>query len=222
MLPLYNLYPLSFFTLSFLNTISSLSESQSNKLTWGPPELVQHFRLWAEFISAPERCITYIWYGLALYRSPIPVRRRRVFYSFKWFYLPSLWIGGGGGSAPCGLISLPPPPTTLIPDFVSFLWVHHSVLFTEWLGGVNGRWNGTRMNCVEKGNAELGEAEPKKVNWFYNVKDQACSTSFDLPPPPPPLSKLDGRHTGRLGEGRGVGEGAKSYDGEKDWSSLNH
>jgi hypothetical protein len=47
--------------------------------------------------------------------------------------------------------------------------------------------------------------------------------------PPLPVSKLDRRHRGRLrkrdnlvlGEGRvGEREGAKSYDGEKAWSSI--
>ncbi len=53
------------------------------------------------------------------------------------------------------------------------------------------------------------------------------------PPPPHPLkfSKLDRRHKGRLrkrddlltGErGEGCGGGAKSYHGEKAWSSINH
>jgi hypothetical protein len=55
---------------------------------------------------------------------------------------------------------------------------------------------------------------------------------YDLAPPPPllppPVSKLDWRHTGRLidnllkGVGEGVGERAISYDGEKAWSSINH
>jgi hypothetical protein len=62
---------------------------------------------------------------------------------------------------------------------------------------------------------------------------------YDLAPPltaPPSLvSLLDWRHTGRLRKrelrkednlltGRGVmdGGGAKSYDGEKSWSSINH
>jgi hypothetical protein len=45
MLPLYNHYPLSVITLSFLNLFSSLSESQSNKLIKGSPELAHHFRL---------------------------------------------------------------------------------------------------------------------------------------------------------------------------------
>jgi hypothetical protein len=47
------------------------------------------------------------------------------------------------------------------------------------------------------------------------------------PLPPSPVTKLDRRHTGRLrkrdnlltGEGGG---GAKSYAGEKTWSSINH
>jgi hypothetical protein len=45
-----------------------------------------------------------------------------------------------------------------------------------------------------------------------------------------PVSKLDQKHTGRLrkrdnllkGEGGGDRRGAKSYDGEKAWSSINH
>jgi hypothetical protein len=48
--------------------------------------------------------------------------------------------------------------------------------------------------------------------------------------PPPPVKKLDMRHTGRLrkkvnlmtGDGGGGERGAKSYDGEKAWSSINH
>ncbi len=50
------------------------------------------------------------------------------------------------------------------------------------------------------------------------------------PTPPSPVSKLDRRHTGRrrkrdnlLSErGREGGGGAKSFDGEKAWSSINH
>ncbi len=49
-------------------------------------------------------------------------------------------------------------------------------------------------------------------------------------PPPSPVSKLGRRHRGRLrkrdklltGEGVGSGVGAKSYDGEKAWSLINH
>ncbi len=48
-------------------------------------------------------------------------------------------------------------------------------------------------------------------------------------PPPPPVSNLDRRNTGRLrkrgnlltGEGVGGGRGAKSYDSKKSWSSIN-
>jgi hypothetical protein len=36
-----------------------------------------------------------------LYRSPIPVGRRGVFYLFK-FFLPAFAALRGGGSAPCG------------------------------------------------------------------------------------------------------------------------
>ncbi len=47
---------------------------------------------------------------------------------------------------------------------------------------------------------------------------------------PSPISELDQQYTGRLrkgdnlptGEGGGDGGGAKSYDGEKAWPSINH
>jgi hypothetical protein len=67
-----------------------------------------------------------------------------------------------------------------------------------------------------------------------SLEDQAFSPTNDLAPrpplPPPPVSKLDRRNTGRLrkiiklltGEGGGDGGGAKSYDGEKVYSSINH
>ncbi len=72
------------------------------------------------------------------------------------------------------------------------------------------------------------------IEWF--VEDQTVSPLYYLAPPPPPphfshhYSKLDRRHTGRLrkrdslltGEGGGVGGGAKSYDSEKVWPSINH
>ncbi len=60
--------------------------------------------------------------------------------------------------------------------------------------------------------------------------DQAFSPSFDLVPPlpPPPLSSEEAqlavyrktKKERQLAEGRG--EGAKSYAGEKSWSSINH
>jgi hypothetical protein len=64
------------------------------------------------------------------------------------------------------------------------------------------------------------------------IENQAFSPSYDLAPPSPspssPVSKLDQRHTGRLrkrdllmGEGERGRRGAKSYDGEKAWSSKN-
>jgi hypothetical protein len=39
-------------------TQGSLIDPQSKELTRGPPELVQHFRLWEEFTSAQERCMS--------------------------------------------------------------------------------------------------------------------------------------------------------------------
>ncbi len=35
-----------------------VGQPQSNELTRGPPELVQHFRLKGEFTSAQERCMS--------------------------------------------------------------------------------------------------------------------------------------------------------------------
>jgi hypothetical protein len=67
-----------------------------------------------------------------------------------------------------------------------------------------------------------------------NCSGPAVSLSYYLAPPPAPnpfpVSKLDGRHTGRLrkrdnlltGETGRDGGGAKLYDGEKARSSLNH
>ncbi len=61
-----------------------------------------------------------------------------------------------------------------------------------------------------------------------------CYRGYPPPPPPPafPLSKLDGRHTGRLrqrdkvltGEGgrRWEYRGAESYDRKEAWPSVNH
>ncbi len=70
--------------------------------------------------------------------------------------------------------------------------------------------------------------------WWF-IEDQTFSSSYDLAPNPllPTFSSvrtLDGRHIGRLRkidnllteEGVGGGEGAKSYDGEKAWSSITH
>jgi hypothetical protein len=66
--------------------------------------------------------------------------------------------------------------------------------------------------------------------------DQAFSPSYDLTPPPPPPPLLSVSSTdplektkkdrqladGRVGRRGGVGGGAKSYDGEKAGSSVNH
>jgi hypothetical protein len=63
-----------------------------------------------------------------------------------------------------------------------------------------------------------------------DLKDQAFSLLYYLAPPPPrPISKLDQRHKEAEREktrcremGGGDGRGAKSYDGEKDLSSIKH
>jgi hypothetical protein len=59
------------------------STPSDTNLTRGPPELVQHFRLYGEFIGDSS-----IWYGLAVSLAyPIPVGRRGVISSFKWFLI---------------------------------------------------------------------------------------------------------------------------------------
>ncbi len=54
-----------------------------SELTRGHPELVQHYRLYIRSAAFPN--FDMVW----LYRSPIPVGRRGVFYAFKLF-LPAL------------------------------------------------------------------------------------------------------------------------------------
>ncbi len=73
---------------------------------------------------------------------------------------------------------------------------------------------------------------PESIERFR--EDQAVSTSYALAPPPPHtpsafLSKSSTNwKTGKERQltdwrgGDGVGEGAKSYDGKKAWSSKNH
>jgi hypothetical protein len=73
---------------------------QSNELTRGTTELIQHFRLKGEFTRRKGAVLNkfdMVW----LYRSPIPVEGRRVFHWIKLFILATL-RGRGGGSAPCG------------------------------------------------------------------------------------------------------------------------
>ena len=65
------------------------------------------------------------------------------------------------------------------------------------------------------------------------TEDHDFSPSYDgsspTPSPPPPVSTLDRRHSGRLrkwdslltGWGVGGGVGAKPYDSKKAWSSIN-
>ncbi len=73
---------------------------------------------------------------------------------------------------------------------------------------------------------------PESIEWLK--ENQAISTSYDLAPPPllppSPVSKPTGdiqedreRETTCWRErGEGAWGGAKSYDGEKAWSSINH
>ena len=65
------------------------------------------------------------------------------------------------------------------------------------------------------------------------IEDQALSPSYDLAPPPPrrppsvnssrPATHRKTERDNLLADGRsGRGEGAKSYEGEKAWSCINH
>ncbi len=76
--------------------MQGLTSAQSNELTRGPPELVQHFVYRGSSHrrkSAACPKFEMVW----LYRSIIPVGRRGVISSFKNdFYLPSLHVEGVG------------------------------------------------------------------------------------------------------------------------------
>ncbi len=78
--------------------------SHRNEIARGPAELVQHFR-GSSHRRKSAACPNFdmIW----LHRSPIPVGRRGVISSFKWF-LPAFATRRGWerGSAPCGIYSL--------------------------------------------------------------------------------------------------------------------
>ncbi len=74
---------------------------RSNELTRDPPELVQHFVYRGssqrrKSAACPE--FDMVWQ----YRSPIPVGKRGVISSLKWFLPAVAMCKGGGGSAPCG------------------------------------------------------------------------------------------------------------------------
>jgi hypothetical protein len=76
--------------------------TKSNDWYRGATELVQHFRLQAEFTSAKDR-LNLIWFGSIAY----PIGEEGRFYLFKWFYLPSLRLEEGwGGQHPVGLKAL--------------------------------------------------------------------------------------------------------------------
>jgi hypothetical protein len=73
--------------------------------------------------------------------------------------------------------------------------------------------------------------DPESIEWF--IKDQAFSPSYDLAPPTTPLplslekagslSQFSCMSSVELTDGRGRRvAGAKTYEGEKAWSSINH
>ncbi len=98
-------------------------------------------------------------------------------------------------------------------------------------------WTESRIPCFEVTSPSMYCTVclyEESIEWF--IEEKAVSPSYDLAPPPPPptvppspVSRFDRRHTGRLrkrddlltGEEGGGGGGAKSFDGEKAWSSLN-
>jgi hypothetical protein len=84
-----------------LCTFSYRSAPQSTELTSGPPELVQHFRLWREFTMAQERRMSYNKFDMVwLNHSPIPVGRRGGYFLVQMIstWLPSRSDGGGVGT----------------------------------------------------------------------------------------------------------------------------
>ncbi len=82
---------------------------QSTELTRGPSNLVQHFCLQRDFTSAQERCMSYIWYGLAISLA-YPSGEERGNLLVQWLFLPVFvtrrWRGWGGrhpvGLCKCG------------------------------------------------------------------------------------------------------------------------
>ncbi len=61
---------------------------------------------------------------------------------------------------------------------------------------------------------------PESIEWF--IEDQAFSLSFDFAPPNLLSQTSCGFPVGLTDKGGGGGGGAKSYDGQKAWSSINH
>jgi hypothetical protein len=92
----------------------------------------------------------------------------------------------------------------------------------------NGRNNRTMMPGSQKEqrkgwNTRRIPRTPESIEGF--IADQAFSQSYDLAPPTPSLVRnLDRRQTGRLGKRKLADRrgGAKSYDSEKAWSSINY
>ncbi len=121
---------LSLSSLSAIGTGCGLL-AQCKELTRGPPELVQHFRLWG---SSHRRnsaaCPKYdmVW----LHRSPISVGRRGVIFSFKWF-LPALLHVEEGGGVRHPVVArrwwMEPAPTTAKKGCLLYLFLLHAFTF---------------------------------------------------------------------------------------------
>jgi hypothetical protein len=86
----YCMLLLTLLCMCFYRAWCSETGPQSNELTRGTTELVQHFR-WHKFDMDM----------VCLYRSPIPAGRG-CFTRSNDFYLPPLCLEGGGVSTPCG------------------------------------------------------------------------------------------------------------------------
>ncbi len=56
----------TFILFSQLDSSRSKYQPQCNDWSRGPTKLVQVFRLWGEFTSTQERCLTFNWYGFAI------------------------------------------------------------------------------------------------------------------------------------------------------------
>ncbi len=66
------------------------------------------------------------------------------------------------------------------------------------------------------------DIDPESIEWF--IEDKDFSPSYDLASPhyPPPVSKFLSFLVFLCVAVRGVGGGAKTYNGEEAWFSINH
>ncbi len=116
---------------------------QSNELTRGPLEIVHHFRYKGGVHIGARALHAKIWYGLAISLA-YPSWEEGVISSFKWFYLPSLRVGRGGGRHPVAhpyTTSTPFPASCL--SFSVFLCVVGRAYWQE--RGQGRRWGRSQI-----------------------------------------------------------------------------